>query len=53
MLLNWNELLLRIISIPSVIKFLLNLGCNVSGYFSSNMRWLVFLIHGGYYYIGL
>ena len=30
MLLNWKELLLRIISIPSMIKFLLNLGCNVS-----------------------
>ena len=52
MLLNWKELLLRIISIPSMINFLLNLGCNVSGYLSK-MRWLVFLIHGGYYCIGL
>ena len=34
MLLNWKELLLRIISIPSTIKFLLNLCCNVSGYLS-------------------
>ena len=31
MLLNWKELLF---SISSVINFLLNLGCNVSGYFS-------------------
>ena len=28
------ELLLRIISMPSMINFLLNLGCNVSGYLS-------------------
>ena len=31
MLLNWKELLLKIISIPSMIKFLLYLGCNISG----------------------
>ena len=31
MLLNWKELLLSIISIPSMIIFLLNIGCNVSG----------------------
>ena len=30
MLLNWKELLLRIISIPSMTNFLLNLGCSVS-----------------------
>ena len=34
MLLNWKELLLRIISIPSMINFLLDLGCNVSVYLS-------------------
>ena len=32
MLLNRKELLLRIISIPSMINFLLNLGFNVSRY---------------------
>ena len=31
MLLNWKELLLRINSKPSMIKFSLNLECNVSG----------------------
>ena len=31
MLLNWKELLLRIISIPFLMKFWLNLGCYVSG----------------------
>ena len=34
MLLNWKEFLLRISSLPSVINFLLNLGCNVSRYLS-------------------
>ena len=34
MLLNWKELFLRIISITSMIVFLLNLRCNVSGYLS-------------------
>ena len=34
MLSNLKELLLRISSISSVIIFLLNLGCYVSGYFS-------------------
>ena len=34
MLLNWKELVLRIISKPSMINFLLNLGCYVSGYLS-------------------
>ena len=34
MFLNWKELLLRIVSIPSMIIFLLNLGCNVSRYLS-------------------
>ena len=31
---NWKESLFRISSIPSVIHVLLNLGYNVSGYFS-------------------
>ena len=34
MSLNWEELLLRIIGIPSMINVLLNLGYNVSGYLS-------------------
>ena len=34
MLLHWKGLLLRVISIPSIIYFLLNLGCNFSGYLS-------------------
>ena len=34
MLLNWKELFLRIIYIPSMIYFLLKLGCNVPGYLS-------------------
>ena len=34
MLLNWKELLLRIISIPSMLFFSLNLGRKVSGYLS-------------------
>ena len=34
MLLNWKELLLRIISIPFMMNFLLNLRCIVSGYLS-------------------
>ena len=35
MLLIWKELLLRIISIPSMVNFLLNLGCNMPGYLST------------------
>ena len=43
MSLNSKELLLRIISIPSVIIFLLNLGCNVSGYLSIHNEMACFL----------
>ena len=34
MLLNWKELLLRIIYISYMIHFLLNLGCNIYVYLS-------------------
>ena len=49
---NWKELSFRINSLPSVFHSLLYLWCYVSGYFFTQTRWPVFLIHGGYSYIG-
>ena len=43
MLSNWKELLLRIISIPSVINFFLNLRFNVPGYLSIQNEMASFL----------
>ena len=41
-LLNWKELLFRISSISSVIKFLLNILCNVTRYISMQIEMVCF-----------
>ena len=53
MLLNWKELLLRIISITCMINLLFNLGCNGSGYLSIQNEMACFHNLWGYCYIDL